>query len=255
MKLFQPVIVKKEVNDEHYYFITVDEKSEPVFYPSVTKLLGETLPTPYALRQWIGDVGNEKAEIKLNKAADRGTRIHDACEAYLRGEEINLEQNFPNEKDKKLIVAFANWCAEYQPRIPQVNEVFNSKSEDPTIEFTVASTWQYAGTLDIFCYIKDEPYIIDIKTSRNVYDSHMLQITAYQEAFREMTGIKAKRAILHLKDTTQKGWQFVEKIEIKKKDVTIDDFMNVYSVYKMLNGGEVPQPPLTESYPEVIKRN
>ena len=73
MSQYNPVIVKKEVNDKHYYF--VDGK----FHPGVTTILHESMPMPFALKQWIGDLGNEKASMKMNKAADRGTAIHDTC--------------------------------------------------------------------------------------------------------------------------------------------------------------------------------
>ena len=235
-KLYKPVIKKLEVNDEHYYFVDGE------FYPSVTKILGETMPMPYALRQWIGDVGNEKAESKMNRAAARGTLIHNGCEALLRGEKIKLTEIFPNRKDQALLVAFKNWAAEYQPQVESEHH----------IEMTVASVYKYAGTLDIFCTIKGEPWIIDIKTSAGVYDSHMLQVAAYRNAFHEMTGIWAKMGILHLKSTTKKGYQFVTDIEIKGKPISTDDFMKVYDLCLVLNGGKIPEPALQEEYPEYL---
>lgn len=231
--LYKPVIVKKEIDDSHYYF--VDDK----FTPGVTSILQETMPTPYALRQWIGDVGNDKAEQKLQQAGDRGTAIHAACERLLAGEEIKLKELFPKQADQKCIVGFANWCAEFQPDVKN-------------IEFVVASKLGFAGTLDIFCEIAGEPYIIDIKTSSAVYDSHKLQIAAYQAAFKEMTGIEATVAILHLNPRTIKGWSFHKNPEIKDKPVTIEDFMTVFEMYKMLNGGVIPEPDLTTVYPELI---
>lgn len=232
MSNYQPVIRKEEVNDEHYYY--VDDK----FMPGVTTILHEAMPTPFALRQWIGEVGNEKAEMKLNRAAARGSAIHDACERLLRKEEVSL-LDFPDAKDKKAIWGFTEWANEFKPDIKE-------------IEFTVASQLGYAGTLDIFCYINDEPWIVDIKTSAAIYDEHKLQITAYQSAFEEMTGIVAKRGILHLNPRTKKGYAFETKMEIKKTPVTVADFMCVYHMYKMLNGGVIPEPNLTTVYPDTI---
>lgn len=233
--LYKPVIVKKEVDNEHYYYV------DDVFMPSVTKILHEAMPTPYALRQWIGEVGNEKAQLKLDKAGDRGTKIHDACERLLRGEQVKLAEEFTDNDDRKCVVSFIAWANEFNPIV-----------KDDGIEFTVASKLGYAGTLDIFCEINGEPYIVDIKTSASVYDSHYLQITAYQNAFYEMSGIMAKRAILHLNHRTIKGYNFIEKMEIGKKEVTIDDYTCVFNMYKMLNGGVVPEPKLKDVYPEVV---
>lgn len=235
MKKYKPVIKKVEVDNEHYYY--VNDK----FHPSVTKILGETLPTPYALRYWIGEVGNEKAEAKLNSAGDRGSKIHNACEALLFGQTVKLKESFPDKKDQKCIVSFIDWVNEYKPEF---------KADD--IEMIVASTLGFAGTLDMFCHINGEPWIIDFKTSNGVYDSHMLQITAYQHAYYEMTGIMANRGILHLNHRTKKGYSFIDKIEISKKEVVIDDFIKVFEVYKMLNGGVVPEPTNVIEYPESL---
>lgn len=234
--LYQPVIIRKEIDGSHYYY--VDDK----FVPGVTTILHEALPTPFALRQWIGDVGNEKAQEKLERAGERGTNIHNACEALLKGEEINLEQSFPNKSDKKCVSAFVNWAHEYNPVIM-----------DPShIEATLASKHGYAGTLDIFCYIQDEPWIIDIKTSSGIYESHKLQIKAYQQAWYEMTGIMAKTGILHLNHRTKKGYSLIEKMTIGGRELEFGDFLKVFEVYKMLNGGTIPEPPLVDSYPPII---
>ena len=97
-RLYQPVIVRKEIDDSHYYFVN------DVYVPGVTTILHETLPTPSALRKWIGDVGNEKAQEKLESAGDRGTKIHNACEQLLKGQSVNLWQEFPSYTDKNALL-------------------------------------------------------------------------------------------------------------------------------------------------------
>ena len=232
-KLYKPVIVRKEVDDEHYYFVNGK------FTPAVTRILDEAMPMPYALRHWIGEVGNEKAQAKLEKAGERGTLIHNACEQLLKGETLKLSE-FTEASDKKAIVGFVNWANEAKPDVKN-------------IEFTVASRLGYAGTLDIYCEINKEPWIVDIKTSANVYDSHKLQIAGYQNAFAEMTGIKANMGILHLNPRTIKGWTFHKDLEISGEPVDIRDFMAVFNMYLMLNGGGVKEPDLTDVYPDEIK--
>lgn len=238
MKLYTPVIVKKEIDDSHYYYVNEQ------FTPGVTTILSETMPTPYALRQWIGDVGNEKAEAKFNQAAERGTLIHNTCEELLYGGEVKLHEIFTKKSDQKVVVGFVNWFNEYKPTF-----------EKTDVECTVASTMGFAGTLDLFCHIGDDPVIVDFKTSASVYDSHKLQITAYQHAVEEMTGIKAKRMILHLNPKVKSGYSVVgeDKMTISNKNITIDDFMCVFNMYKMLNGGVIPEPNLIDVYPDVIK--
>ena len=234
-KLYKPEIVKKVIDDTHYYYV------DGVFKPSVTKILQEAMPTPFALRQWIGEVGNDKAKEKLEKAGERGTALHNACEEMLRGVEIDLTQ-FTVEADKKCLVAFKNWCAEYQPEIVEIEKI-------------LASELDYAGTLDILCKIKGVLTIVDIKTSSAVYDEHILQITAYQNALKEMTGELANRMILHLNPRTKIGYSVWEEKDMMIGNciVTVNSFMTVYNMYLMLNGGEIPQPKEVIDYPLTLK--
>jgi hypothetical protein len=239
MGLYKPVIVKKIVNDEHYYY--VDEK----FYPSVTHILGETLPMPFAVKQWIGDMGNERAQQKLEKAGDIGTAIHDACEKLLTGHQINLKVEFPVRAQKKMLVGFVNWFSQYEPRLIR----------DTTPELVLASKYGYAGTLDLPVVINGTPFIVDIKTSRGVYDSHKLQLAAYRQAFLEMYGIECGIAVLHLNPMTRSGFTFytTEKLDIMGKLVDIKDFLAVLELYKVLHGGKIPEPSLEDDYPEILK--
>lgn len=244
MNLYRPIIVRKEVDDSHFYFIT-DEKGEGRFFPSVTQILQDTLPMPYALKYWLGEVGGERAEQKLKQAGDRGTLLHDACERLVVGQEINLKKEFPDKRDQKVLVGVVNWFAKYQPK--QLGTF--------TPEMTIASRKGYAGTLDFPCLIGKRPYIIDWKSSAGVYDSHILQITAYRQAFYEMTGIWCHRGIVHLNPKVKDGYSFHndDSMKIKKKNVTTRDFLTIFKAYQMLNGGRIPEPDLVEVYPDVIK--
>ena len=237
MKLYKPVIVKKEIDNEHYYY--VNEK----FTPGVTTILGQTLPMPYGLKKWIGDMGNYRANEKFEQAGARGTMIHDACEELLIGKEVKLLERFPSKKDQLAITGFINWFNDNKPEF-----------EVTDIERVIASENGFAGTLDLYCQIKGRPTIVDFKTSSSIHDSHKLQITAYQQAFFEMTGIMPDRLILHL-NGTKNGYSVYDekKMHIKKNPITTDDFMTVFAQYKMLNGGVIPEPDLVDTYPEVIK--
>lgn len=243
---YQPVIVKKVVDDEHFYY--VDDK----FAPSVTKVLHEAMPMPLALKMWIGDVGNERAEQKLKSAGNRGTMIHTACEMLLQGAQIELK-DFPDRKDKKCLVSFINWFSAFQPVVTDIEKI-------------VASTLGYAGTLDIMCTIDDSvlpkktfkqypesnKWIIDIKTSASVYMEHFLQIKAYQEAVFEMTGERCNTAILHLNPKTKAGYSFITEMKIGDKNVDVNDFMVAFNMFLMINGGVIPEPKLVDEYPETL---
>lgn len=131
-KLYKPIIVKKEIDESHYYW--VNDK----FTPGVTTILQETLPMPLALKNWIGEVGTEKAQARLEKAGDRGTAIHEACAKLILGQSVNLEKDFPDRLDKKVLISFINWFSEYQPK----------PLKNLHVELIVASKHGYAGTVD-----------------------------------------------------------------------------------------------------------
>ena len=246
--MFTPIIKRLETDDEHYYFIGEE------YYPAVTKILSWGMYTPVQLMDWRGRVGNEVAEEIMNSAGDRGSMIHDLLENLINGADIDLTKMA--SRDAHLAYnGFGGWLAEYQPKFLKLKD-FNlatyGKSKLGT-EFTVASEeYKFAGTVDLLCEIDGEVWIVDFKTSKGVYDSHMLQITAYQQAFEEMTGIKPRRGILHLKNTTKKGYQFVEKIEIAKREVEMEDYMHVYELAKIRFGGKLPEPPKVQQYPELF---
>lgn len=247
-KLYRPIIVKKEIDDEHFYYV------DGVFTPAVTAILQETLPMPLALKNWIGEIGNEKAQEKLEMAGERGSAIHKACELLCTGKEVSLVDPIeykPNksykftERDKKTLIGFINWFAEYQPK----------PLKDLHPELVVASKRGYAGTVDFPCIIGKYPYVIDFKTSKGIYDSFKLQLVGYRNAIWEMFHIRCKMGILHLNPNTKRGYSFYDddEMEIKDKRVEIRDFLAVLRLCKVLNGGKIQQPPEVDVYPPVIK--
>ena len=64
----------------------------------------------------------------------------------------------------------------------------------------------YAGTIDRISVIDDEPYILDIKTSKNIEPAHRLQVIAYGMC-RPRIAEEINYAILQLKKTDS-GVQF-----------------------------------------------
>src|SRR5690554_1780990 len=67
--------------DERFY--TLDNET---FVPSVTTIL-EAWPKGFGFEQWLKDVGQNADEIK-RRAAEKGSKIHDAIDRYLNGNEI-----------------------------------------------------------------------------------------------------------------------------------------------------------------------
>ncbi len=103
---------------------------------------------------------------KRDTAAVRGTEVHNLAEKYIRGEEIEVDDNV-----RPYVEGYAAYIRDWSP--VSVHE-----------EIVVASRkhW-YAGRLDS---IQDIPGIgrclVDYKTSRGVYGETALQVAAYRYA-------------------------------------------------------------------------
>lgn len=134
-------------------------------------------------------------------AATLGSMAHDLFERAARGEVINPRHVHADVKPHlKWFMAFLD---EVQPEFLYLEETVWS------------DTHEYAGSFDAIAKVDGETVILDWKTSKDVYASVALQLSAYRYAERiilaetgesvdvpEMTG----GAVLHVRP---EGWKFV----------------------------------------------
>lgn len=97
----------------------------------------------------------------LNDLAELGTLTHDWAEANIKGE---FEPELVREEQVDMVEAFLEWK----------DSVFLSVHDT---ELTVFGEG-YAGTADWFVTIDGVPTLVDVKTGRSVYDSHVAQLAA-----------------------------------------------------------------------------
>jgi len=219
----------KQINviefDERFYQVGPD-----TFYTSVTYILGCCYPSGAGLTQWIGDVGNKRAEEIRDEAGEDGSFVHDAIDRMLHGQKITsqeIEEKFKKSarilKIKKCLKSFIDWYNEYKPEIIKT-------------EFMIVnSEYQFGGTVDLLCKINGENYIIDYKTSKSISEEHRVQLSAYN---KEVSNLEYKMAILHLGNTTIKGYSF---LEVKDNEKYFKQFQSVNNLFKQLNPNARPQ--------------
>lgn len=127
-------------------------------------------------------------------SSDSGTRIHDSIEHFmLTGDMITCEEDLPK------IIGFMNWHDKYQPL---------------TIEtefFCRSDIHKFAGRIDWIGVIDDMAWIVDWK-SGGQQDDHELQLSAYRQAYYEMTGIWCRIGSLTLKTKNKQGYAFKEYV-------------------------------------------
>ncbi|KUF18855.1 hypothetical protein [Streptomyces silvensis] len=134
-------------------------------------------------------------------AADLGSAAHDLFERLCRGETINPRHVHVDVK--KHVAHFAEFLQVTQPEFVHLEECVWSDEHE------------YAGSFDAIAVIDGETVILDWKTSKSVYDSVALQLSAYRYADRiilagtgesipvpDITG----GAVLHVR---AEGWKLV----------------------------------------------
>lgn len=161
-------------------FPELDFKEEPHIY----LLDGVQIPSVSAIMEPLSRAKYDGInEAVLQKAADRGTAIHNAIENYVLYGIVDIPQDF-----KPYIDAFLDWWDLAKPdavgtEIRMYHKLMN-----------------YAGTCDLLCYIGGELNLIDYKSTYAVSEKLCgVQLEAYRQALKSHEIEIARKRILHLK--------------------------------------------------------
>lgn len=210
---YDPNNKRIDVLDNRYYF---KADNPEIFYPSVTTVL-DAFPKGPALTTWHKSLGFN-ADIVLAKAAEKGSRIHDAIKEYVDGKKLvfgevvnGLFHSNYSLEEWEMISRFVEFWTTYKPKLI---------AAEVTI---VSELYRLGGTLDLVFELNNENWVLDTKTGNNIYDSHEFQIAAYAKMWNEENPDYAvdRCGILHLDALTRgadkqgkkiqgKGWQLKE---------------------------------------------
>lgn len=198
-------IVRITVCDERWYIKTLEDGSIKE-YPSSTWISG-FCPMGIGYYKWLANQGWDNAQSIMTKAGNKGTKIHKGIHSLVLGNEVRMNEKFPNDEGEpeeltleeyEAILSFAEWFKETKPEVLASEiVVFNDE-------------YGYAGTLDLICKIENEVWLIDYKSSAEIYPSHEAQISSYKNSD---TGFKIdKLGILQVgyKRNKNKKWKFTE---------------------------------------------
>ncbi len=234
--------------DERYYYYGIDEAGKHIFLPSVTYVL-DCYPKGIAFRQWLKDVGNE-AKVIAQKAAESGSKVHDALERIANGEIISFEKEGYTDYEWKGLLNFIEFFRMFNPKIIKIE----TKILDNDLGV--------AGTADLICEIDGETWLIDYKFSNAVHTNYMIQISTYARIIENTLKIKIDRlGILHLKSLSRtlckekkqgRGWKLIEPTTFDKRfsrEYLDTIFDCVYNIFKLENPKLQPK---FETYPSEI---
>ena len=182
-------------SDGHRYYYRFNDAGEPEFYPSVTTLLKQVMPTPPALLDWMIANGKDGSVEKRDLAAAYGTFMHIQFETLI----INRRYDFDNvpavlldymERENLPEKVFSEWCVKIRKDVLAFAQFARDYNVVPmAVEIgLVHPEFHYAGCVDLPC-IMTEPKtgkkftaIVDFKSGRKgFYEEHELQLHLYRE--------------------------------------------------------------------------
>lgn len=198
--LVEPAYKLWQLNSNgHRYYYKFNDDGKAEFYPSVTTIISQTMPTPPHLIKWIADMGYDEAEAYKQERAYYGTFMHAQFERFLieryydldnlKAElknyiEVNrLPDRFINYADdlKKDVLAFAQFVIDYDVK-PLAVEIS-----------LVSEKYHFAGMIDLPCTMKKSPKkderitaIVDFKSGRKgFHEDYEIQLHLYKMMWNE----------------------------------------------------------------------
>ena len=182
-------------SDGYRYYYRFNEKGEPEFYPSVTTLLKQVMPTPPALLDWMVANGKEGSTEKRDLAAAYGTFMHGQFETLI----INRRYDFDSvpavlmaymEREHVPESLFSQWVVKIRKDVLAFAQFVKDYNVKPlAVEIgLVHPKFRYAGCLDLPCVMTDPKTaktftaIVDFKSGRKgFFEEHELQLHLYRE--------------------------------------------------------------------------
>lgn len=201
-----------------YYLVEAGKKKRLCGVTTFIGVLDKPALIPWAVgvtidyvREHLNELQNDSYEIleKAKKesqnqkdiAGEIGKQIHKWVEQHIKGEQPEMP-----EDDRVLmgINNFIDWVAEYKVEFKASEILIYSQS------------FNYVGCADIIATIDGQDYLLDIKTSNQIYQEVRLQTAAYKMAYEEETGKKLKgRWVLRISKENED--EYIARMEKKGK--------------------------------------
>lgn len=165
---------------QHHVYKDADGKR----VSGVTTILG-VIEKP-ALKYWANNLGLEGILVNdyVDGLADIGTLAHEMIHANLNGLKMNYDDWTPNQikAATNSYEQFLEWSSGREIEVIAAEVPLVSKRHK-----LVNGDWlrPFGGTPDIIGQLDGVRTVIDIKTSKAVYDSHIWQVCAYRKLIEE----------------------------------------------------------------------
>lgn len=155
------------------------------------------------LHEIFENAKNQPNFIKT-KAGEFGTKAHKFIELLLqKNVDADVQTNM-----KWIYKNFNDWQNEYN---------FKSLEEE---KYLYSSKYGYAGTADSIGLVNETLFMLDWKTSKSLYIENLLQVSAYANAYTEMTGDKISNAGVLRLNKYKSGYEFKIIDDLNKYFIT-----------------------------------
>lgn len=187
-----------------------------VLLPSVTSVTG--LFGRDAIQAWRKRVGNEEANRISGKATRRGTKIHQLCEDYINGDNIDSSKYSLTDADS------------FRP----IKEILDQHVDNVHMQETrlYSNFLQMAGTVDCIAEFDGRLSVIDFKTATKAKNkdyilNYFCQATAYAIMYEELFDIPVSRICIIVSVDDDFPQVFVEK-----RDNYVEPLLMIRQKYK-----------------------
>ena len=129
-------------------------------------LNGEEIPSVSELTRFLSrEIYGEADPIALQRAAEKGTAIHDALQTLDETGEVEVPDEYAG-----YVQAYMNFHHEHDVRWEMIEQIVH--------------TDLYAGRIDRYGYVDGKPCIVDFKTTSCITKAHEVLYTAAQSLYR-----------------------------------------------------------------------
>ena len=247
------------------FYVAKNPEGKEIYLPGVTTIL-DVYPKGFGFNQWLKDVGNNAGEV-VERAANIGSKIHEATEALASGKEIVAVTNdmsyvqdenvFYYELRKKEQLEEWKMLLRYKEFHDQIKPKLIA-NEQPLVSANLG----YGGTIDRVFEWNNERWLIDVKTSNYLHKTHELQLIAYGRLWDELNPTLPINCcgILWLKAKTKtskidfnksiyqgEGWQ------LSIYDDWMESFALFQHVHEIWKAENLDYKPFNKIYPDKIK--
>jgi len=195
--------------------------------PSTTTVTNETLGwNKSVLMNWgIRMVKEGKDPQKMTSdAAQTGTLAHALCEAWIKGEDYAVPEEYTEAQEvkaMKALMAFKEWAEQARP------EFLDTELK------MVSEKMRAGGTCDGIFKMNDRLYLYDIKTSKGVYEEMKVQLGCYTGMYEELFPDRHIHGGVILRLDKESGDFHYHAISRETMDIGFKIFKHCRSIYHL----------------------